>query len=151
MPPEERTVSAVVVIRPAEQRTAGGPQPEAGQAAASALQSLGFNVTQGEEPVAETPPTDDEVLFFDRVKAFFTRSGFEVHAPIGMTFSIGGHLSHFEDMFGQRVIVDDDALFSPVEVEGGGRELSLERLPEGIRAVVESITFPEPPPLPGAN
>ncbi len=82
-----------------------------------------------------------------RAKAYFTKAGFEVHAPLGTSFSIGNRKSRFETFFGQALVLDDDVLGSPVTLEGGGRDLPVEPLPDEIREMVESITLPEPPDL----
>lgn len=83
-----------------------------------------------------------------RTKAYFTKAGFEVHAPVGDSFSIGAPQSHFEDFFGQRLTVDQERLFGSVTTVDGEDHLPLEALPEEVRAMVESISFPPPPELP---
>lgn len=82
-----------------------------------------------------------------RAKGYFTRAGFEVHAPFGSIFSIGATQAHFERFFGQRLVVDEDRLGGPVTVEGAGQELSLTSLPEEIAETIESIALPSPPEL----
>ncbi len=82
-----------------------------------------------------------------RAKAYFTKAGFEVHAPLGTSFSIGNRKSRFETFFGLTLALDPEVLGSPVTVEGGGRDLPVEPLPEEVRAMVESIRLPEPPDL----
>lgn len=84
-----------------------------------------------------------------RTKAYFTKAGFEVHAPLGALFSIGNRKSRFETFFGQPLVIDEDRLGGPVTMEGGGRDLPLEPLPDEIREMVEAITLPSPPDLPG--
>lgn len=79
-----------------------------------------------------------------RAKAYFTKSGFEVHAPLGLRFSIGNRKSRFESFFATSLVLDDDNPGSPATVEGGGRDLPTEPLPDEIRDMVESITLPEP-------
>lgn len=80
-----------------------------------------------------------------KVKAHFTASGFEVHAPFTSNFSIGAKVSQFEAYFGKGVKLEDDGLFTSVTVEGGGRELDLDALPEDARAIVKSVFFMPPP------
>lgn len=82
-----------------------------------------------------------------RTKAYFTKAGFEVHAPIGLAFAIGNRKSRFETFFGQSLVLNDDLLGEPVTLESGGRDLPLDPLPEEIQEMVESITLPEPPDL----
>lgn len=82
-----------------------------------------------------------------RAKSYFTKAGFEVHAPLGMRFSIGNRKSRFETFFGQALLLDNDVLGSPVTLENGSRDLPVEPLPDEIREMVESITLPEPPDL----
>ena len=84
-----------------------------------------------------------------RVKGYFTRAGFEVHAPVGTTFSIAARRSLFEEFFGERLRVDEEQLLSPVRTADGGDSLPLERLPAEIRNLVEAVSFPPPPQLPG--
>ncbi|CAN5718282.1 hypothetical protein BH20ACT1_BH20ACT1_05180 [soil metagenome] len=82
-----------------------------------------------------------------RAKAYFTKAGFEVHAPLGMAFSIGNRKSRFETFFGQELLLESDVLGSPATVDGGGRDLAVEPLPDEIREMVEWIRLPEPPDL----
>lgn len=84
-----------------------------------------------------------------RAKGYFTNAGFEVHAPLGATFSIGASRSRFERFFGQALVIDEERLGSPVTTEAGERALSTERLPAEVQDMVESILLPEPPSLPG--
>lgn len=80
-----------------------------------------------------------------KVKAHFTAAGFEVHAPFTTNFSIGAKLSLFEEYFGDSLTLDQESLFTSVVVEGGGRELRLEALPEEARQIVKSVSFVPPP------
>ncbi|CAN5144537.1 hypothetical protein BH24ACT1_BH24ACT1_08970 [soil metagenome] len=79
-----------------------------------------------------------------RTKAYFTKAGFEVHAPLGATFSIGNRKSRFETFFGRPLVIDEDRLGGPVTTEDGERRLPLEPLPEEIREMVETVTLPSP-------
>jgi hypothetical protein len=82
-----------------------------------------------------------------RSKAYFTKAGFEVHAPLGAIFSIGNRKSRFETFFGETLVIDEERLGGPVTTESGSSELPLDPLPEEIREMVESIVLPSPPDL----
>lgn len=84
-----------------------------------------------------------------RLRGYFTSAGFEVHAPFGTTLSIGAAQSRFESFFDTRLVVDEEQLGAPMTTESGGRELPLEGLPEEVQRVVERISLPLPPELPG--
>jgi len=79
-----------------------------------------------------------------KAKSHLTTAGLEVHAPFATSFSVGGPSSRFEDVFGVKIIVDDSLLGS-VTAEGGSLDLPLDRLPEEIRELVESVAFLPPP------
>ncbi|MDP8976113.1 MAG: hypothetical protein M3N28_07105 [Actinomycetota bacterium] len=83
-----------------------------------------------------------------RAKRYFEKEKFDVHAPIGRTFSIAARRSYFEQFFGERLLVDEERFFVPVTTADGGDQLRLEGLPEDIRSVVKSISLPPPPELP---
>jgi len=82
-----------------------------------------------------------------KAKGHFTAAGFEVHAPLGTSFSIGGKRSLFERVFGQALSVDDDNVGAVVTLEGGGLALPVEGLPDEVRAQVKGVHFVPPPPL----
>ena len=84
------------------------------------------------------------------VKGHFTSAGFEVHAPLGSSFGIAGPKSLFEKTFDRVLRVNDKDLITSVTTESGELDLPLDSLPENLRAVVESVRFVEPPPLPFA-
>ncbi len=130
-PPEEREVAE----QPAEEETAVPAQPQVPE-------GVHIAPAPGEAPREVKVPVAAAQMA--RAKQYFTSSGFEVHAPVGSTFSIGARQSAFERFFGVTLHVDADQLGSPVEVEGGGRELSLEPLSEEVRGVVRQISFPPP-------
>lgn len=95
--------------------------------------------------------SQQEVAAIAKAKAHFTQAGFEVHAPLGLSFSIGAKRSHFEGYFGDRLVMDEEGLFGAVTTERGGPELSLDSLPEDVRPLVDTVTFPPAPdvgPLP---
>lgn len=79
-----------------------------------------------------------------KAKSHLTTAGLEVHAPFATSFSVGGPSSRFEDVFGAKIVVDE-SLLGAVTTEGGGLDLPLDRLPEDIRELVESIAFLPPP------
>jgi len=83
-----------------------------------------------------------------QVKRYFEKSKFDIHAPIGMTFSIAARRSFFEQFFGQRLVIDEEQFFVPVTTEDGGDQLPMEGLPAEIRVLVKSISLPPPPELP---
>ncbi len=102
------------------------------------------------EPAGASAP--GEVSAMAQVKRYFEKSKFDIHAPIGMTFSIAARRSFFEQFFGLRLVIDEETFFAPVTTADGGDQLPVEGLPEEIRALVKSISLPPPPELPaGAN
>ena len=80
-----------------------------------------------------------------RIKAWFGTAGFEVHAPFFASFSIGGRQSLFEEVFGDRLMVDTESLAATVTTADGSSELRLAQLPEEVRADVVSVAFMPPP------
>ena len=147
MEPEERALSAVVTLRRPDQREAAAGSEPGAPDPGQELRSRGFAV-DADHAAAGVAAVPEEIRVVDRVKGFFTRAGFEVHAPLGSTFSIGGKRQLFEEFFDCRLDVDPDAFPSAVTVEGGGADLPLDPLPHDMRGVVQSISFPAPPPLP---
>jgi hypothetical protein len=81
------------------------------------------------------------------VKGHFTSAGFEVHAPLGATFSIAGPKSLFDRTFDEELQVNDQELVTSVMTRDGGSDLPLDPLPEEVRAVVDSVSFIPPPAL----
>ncbi len=79
-----------------------------------------------------------------QLKANLTKAGFEVHAPFQNSFSIGAKWSLFEEYFDQKLSIDE-GLLGIVTIEGGAQELSLDAVPDDVRAFVHSITFVSPP------
>jgi len=79
-----------------------------------------------------------------RAKAYFTKAGFEVHAPLGATFSIGNRKSRFETFFSESLVIDEERLGGPVTTADGERELPLGPLPDEVREIVESVALPPP-------
>ncbi len=91
------------------------------------------------------PPQENAMA---QAKRYFEKEKFDIHAPIGRTFSIAARRSYFEQFFGQRLLVDEERFFAPVTTADGGDQLPVESLPEEIRTVVKSISLPPPPELP---
>jgi hypothetical protein len=81
-------------------------------------------------------------------KSHFTKAHFEVHAPFQTSYSIGAKRSHFEEYFGQKLIVEEGLLTS-VTLEDGSRELTLDTVPDEVRPLIRSIFFTPPPDFPG--
>ncbi len=98
------------------------------------------------EPAAT--PAVEQPSAMARVKRYFEKSKFDIHAPIGMTFSIAARRSFFEQFFGQRLVIDEERFFAPVTTADGSSQLSVEVLPEEIRVLVKSISLPPPPEIP---
>lgn len=117
---EDPTLSAVVTILPSADRTTVAPV--GGIDLGEDLRAVGL------------------------AKQRFTTSGFEVHAPMGSSFSIGGRLSLFESFFAVKVVVDDSQLMRRVTIDGGGDlELPLAALTEELQGLVRSVQFAAPP------
>lgn len=148
-------LSAVVSLR-------RDSQPEPGEATVENPGGVGGEaaaILEGSSPTEESSssravsPADVAVPAHGgaiaRTKAYFTKAGFEVHAPLGVLFSIGNRKSRFETFFGRTLVIDEERLGGPVTTEDGGRQLPLEPLPEEIRDLVEEITLPDPPDLLG--
>lgn len=94
-------------------------------------------------------PVPDSGSSANRARGYFTSAGFEVHAPLGATFSIGAPRSRFEGFFASRLVIDEDRLGAPMTTESGAEDLPLERLPSEVRRLVGRIALPQPPDLPG--
>lgn len=143
-------ISAVVSLRrggtPAsDEPTVENPGGVAGEGAAILEGASASEFTMGDRPVSPTDvavPTQGGAIA--RAKAYFTKAGFEVHAPLGATFSIGNRKSRFETFFDKPLVIDENRLGGPVTTEAGARELPLEPLPDEIREMIETITLPAP-------
>jgi hypothetical protein len=101
-------------------------------------------MTNNEEREAAGAPVLHDNQATAQVKGWFTKAGFEVHAPFISSFSIGAKQSLFEETFATRLILDE-GLTSSVTLEDGGRDLDVNRLPEEIRVLIKSISFVPPP------
>lgn len=142
-------ISAVVWLRRGptepEEATVENPGGVTGEGAAILAGSAPSGPTSGGKAVSPTDvavPAEGGAIA--RSKAYFTKAGFEVHAPLGATFSIGNRKSRFEKFFDQELLVDEERLGAPVTTLDGDRALPLAPLPEEIREMVESITLPSP-------
>lgn len=122
---EDPTLSALVTLLPADQRTTQAPV--SGIDLSEDLRAIGL------------------------AKQRFTSAGFEVHAPMGISFSIGAKQSVFESFFGSRITVDDTDLDRKVTTDGDSLELSLESLNEELRGLVKSVAFVPPPDFLGRS
>ncbi len=143
-PPVDPFVSAVVQVRAHEAEDTAGPPAADLHSVVSEAAAVLEGVDMDTEGV-DVPGQGGAVA---KAKGYFTKAGFEVHAPVGDSFSIGGRRSQFEAFFGQPLKVDEDRLLSPVTTADGDDHLSLHALPEDVRDVVESVSFPPPPELP---
>ncbi len=140
----------MVQVGPPEPGTVEDEAAERAQpVAAPAVQLEGFTLEgdtgQAAASPASVPPTAAAMA---KAKAFFTSAGFEVHAPVGSTFSIGGRRALFEKFFDTRLVVNEEELGSHVVTRTGENELSLDPLPDDVRRVVKAISFPPAPAFP---
>lgn len=155
----DRWLSAVVQLRPVEER-APGDEPVAPPPPDITIPE-GVHIAPAPGAPTREVKVPVAVAQVARTKQFFANSGFEVHAPVGSTFSIGGKQSVFERFFDVELSVDETQLGSPVSTASGERHLDLDTLPEEFHLILESITFPpaveipglatEHPPAPSAN
>ena len=149
----DQMVSAVVELR--EDANTGGAAVEDPVDVVSEAAGMlaGVDLGLGEaaapskgEPAATPAPGEGNAMA--QVKRYFEKERFDIHAPIGMTFSIAARRSHFEKFFGQRLMVDEERFFAPVTTADGGDQLPVDGLPEEIRDLVKSVSLPAPPELP---
>lgn len=146
-------ISAVVEVREDAASSAGavGDPIDVVSEAAAVIGGvdLGLDVAAAPDPGRpdDVPsPGPSDVLA--RAKGWFEKAGFEVHAPIRMTFSIAAQRSFFENFFSVGLVVDEEHFFVPVTTADGGDQLPTDPLPEEIRSLVRSISLPPPPDLP---
>ncbi|MDQ3570232.1 MAG: hypothetical protein M3396_06345 [Actinomycetota bacterium] len=152
--PETRDplVSAVVAVRedaPSDGSAVDNPVDVISEAAAM-LAGVNLEVDvasapSGAESSSEGEPGQANAIA--RAKGYFEKAGFEVHAPIAMTFSIAATKSFFEEFFGQGLLVDEERFFAPVTTTEGGDQLPTDGLPDDIRDLVQAVFLP-PPELP---
>lgn len=143
----DRWLSAVVQLRPVSDRAPGegAVAPEAPRI--DIPEGVHIAPAPGEATREVKVPV--AVAQVARTKQFFANSGFEVHAPVGSTFSIGSKQSTFERFFEVELTVDESQLGSPVSTAAGERHLSLGTLPEEFQFIIESVTFPPAVQVPG--
>ncbi len=76
---------------------------------------------------------------------FFRDQGFESSDPRGISFTISGPKSVFEQTFGARLKVSCHDGATSVTSEAGTLELPLDRIPAKVKDVIEAVTFTPPP------
>lgn len=101
-------------------------------------------MTNAEERAAAGAPVLHDNQATAQVKGWFTKAGFEVHAPFQTSFSIGGKQSLFEETFKTHLVIDE-GLTASVTLEGGERDLDINHLPDDVRELIKSISFIPPP------
>ncbi len=143
----DRWLSAVVQLRPAAERAPGDEIVAPEIPHVQIPEGVHIAPAPGEKTREVKVPV--AVAQVARTKQFFANSGFEVHAPVGSTFSIGGKQSTFERFFDCELTVDESQLGSPVSTVAGDRHLELGTLPEEFQAIIGSITFPPAVQVPG--
>lgn len=143
----DRWLSAVVKLKPAHERAPDEEPVTPETPRIDVPEGIHIAPAPGEAPREVKVPVS--VAQVSRTKQFFTSSGFEVHAPVGATFSIGGKQSTFERFFGVELMVDESQMGSPVSTVSGDRHIALDALPDEFKAIVESVTFPPAVQIPG--
>ena len=145
----DRWLSAVVQLKPVGERAPGSAEEDTGPPPRVDIPE-GVNIAPapGEAPREVKVPV--AVAQVARCKQWFANSGFEVHAPVGSTFSIGGKQSQFERFFETTLTVDEEQLGNPVSLESGGRVLGLGVLPDEMKGIVAEISFTPAVQVPGA-
>jgi hypothetical protein len=121
---EDIRLSALVVLRPANDRAGSGPITS---------EVVGFFMPSRAAVEATT--------------SFFSERGFDVSDVVAISFSITGSRSLFEDLFGQRVQVERrrGGELASVRLESGSLEFSLSALPKNISRNLQAVTFTPPP------
>lgn len=122
---EDPTLSAVVSLLPADQRSTIAP-----------VSSIDLS---------------EDLRAVGLAKQRLTTAGFEVHAPMGLKFSIGARQSVFESVFGASIVVDDGDLTRKVTVEGGSTELPLASLSDELKGLIAKVEFTAPPDFLGRS
>ena len=141
-------ISAVVEMRPDAAEGSGLAVDNPGGVVAQAAAMLEGAPVDGGAAQGSGAPGPEQESGVAKAKGYFSKAGFEVHAPLGSTFSIAARQSQFEEFFGQRLLVDDEHFFSPVTTAEGADQLTLDPLPDDIRSLVRAVSFPPPPELP---
>ena len=143
----DRWLSALVRLLPAEVRAPDGATIS--RPAPNVAIPEGVHIAPAPGEATREVKVPVAVAQVARIKQYFANTGFEVHAPVGATFSIGGKQSAFERYFNVELTVDESQLGCPVSTLSGDRHLTLETLPEEFKVLVESITFPPAVEVPG--
>lgn len=147
-------VSAVVhldTVGEAGDAPAADPDEVAAQGAAVLAGAPAAPISQRHLASPRDIPVPPSANAAARVRGYFTSAGFEVHAPLGTSFSIGAARSRFETFFAVRLVIDEERLGAPMTVEGGGSDLPLPGLPEEIQRLAARISLPPPPDLLGQD
>lgn len=146
----DQYVSAVVTLRPDDQQqdpeqSVENPEAVAAEGAAIVAGSASVPHLAGRRTArAKDVPVPAKGSAASRAKGYFTDAGFEVHAPLGATFSIGAPRSRFESFFGEPVVIDEEQIGGAVTNEAGGRDLPVEQLPDAVRVLIADISLPPP-------
>lgn len=82
----------------------------------------------------------------DRIARFFRDAGFEVGPAVGSSLSISGPVSLFETVLGHRPKTGlQGRTVRSATASSAALELPLERLPPGLAAAIDAVTFSRPP------
>lgn len=81
------------------------------------------------------------------VQTELTSAGFKVHQAVGISFSIQGPASLFQDYFGVAPVQAADGVWTAA----GGSELPLNSMPAPARALVRAVVFEPPAELMGGD
>jgi hypothetical protein len=124
---DDPALSALVVLR------SGGGREVSGQDRITAETVAGFQ---------------PDAAALAEARRYFQAAGFDLDAPVGISFSISGPRTLFEQTFGERLAVEPEAgVVRSARTAGGGLELPLRRLPDGVARAVQAVTFTPPPEL----
>lgn len=121
--PSDPTLSAQVVLGPA-----GGPQDT--EVTAATLDA------HAPDPAA-----------VERAADHLRAAGFEVGDLVGISFSVTGPRSRFEEVFGVNLTVGEETsgTVTHATTEHGELELPLDQLPAEVTRQVTAVTFTAPP------
>jgi len=120
----QHVISAVVVLRPKE----AGLSPDAAITA---------------DNVDRYAPAPEAAAL---ARAEFQRLGFEVTAPLGISFSVTAAVGTFEETFAARLEPTAAGGLECLAPDGSrGLELPLDALPPALRGVLHAVTFTPPP------
>jgi hypothetical protein len=121
---ENTRISALVVLRPENDDAGSGP------------------ITS--EVVGSYMPSRAAV---EASTSFFAQQGFDVSDVVAISFSITGHRSLFEKLFGQKLEIELRRGGEPrsVRLDSGALEFDLSALPQNISRKLQAVTFTPPP------